>query len=257
MYIAFVSIVEFISHCSGCKKVMREVKTEQWGIASFDTSYKGLPRSVFNLLKTCSKATQLTAVGHFISEGLASGQRVVLVGFENAAPLFNSLGFCGFSFEEALNDERLVYLYYKPSFSQQLSFTVDYKKVFNEIINISNVAGVGVDRIVFLHADTLFNLQSRLLAQSSAERVLSSVAEMDVCMLGVFQSLPGAVQEHLDSVAGVLGSYFEIKPGDQGAGNYDFISYRFHLPCDGGNGRLFLSKSLGFNAGYDEERLAS
>lgn len=225
---------------------MRETKIDQWGIESFDKLYGGLPRSTFNLLRTCNKATQLCAIGHFIEAGLRCNERTVLVGFENASPLFKSLDFYGFPFTKALKEERLIYLYYKDSFSQSLSFTVDYKQIFSELLNI---AGSEVNRIAFLNADTLFNLQSHLLARSSAERLTSAVAGMDICILGAYQKLSSSTQEHLDSVAlTLLDSYLEICSFDpEGEWSFGLTWHKHQTPKISGDINLFLSQQYGFN----------
>jgi len=224
---------------------MRKNTSEPWGIIPFDRDYTGLPRYIFNLLRACDKGSAITAIGHFLQTGLYRGERVALIGFDNPSYLLASLKHFGFSFETALHSEQLIYLYYKASFSHSLSLTTDYHQLFDEI---SHLGQSSLDRIAFINADALFNLESHLLARASAERINEATAGLDALVLGCYQATDTPVHKHLDSVGEIsLSSYLELKPSkDQSSGVYRLVCRKHPLPLVKKPINLYLSTGVGF-----------
>jgi hypothetical protein len=184
-------------------------KFQPWGIELFDRSCFGLPKQTFNLLRACNREAAVSATGHFIKTGIDLEQRVALVCFENPSFLLEKYREYGFSFDDELISEQLVYLYYKPIFSYSVSFGTDYFKLLDEAKRLSNG---GVERIVFLNAEVLFNLETTLLAELSVDKVKASFNGDDCVVLGCYQAANIDAHKNLDDVCeGALGSYLEIK----------------------------------------------
>jgi hypothetical protein len=186
---------------------------QTWGIEPFDNSYSGLPTRAFNLVRTCSQEISIVAIGHFLQAGIELRQRVVLVGFDHPAHLLSKFNGYGFSFDDALNKEQFIYLYYKPCFSHSLSFSTDYKLLFNEIKTLANGT---VERIAFLNSDILFNLETYFLAETSAERITASFADHNCVILGCYQTIENISHQHLDMVGqALLRSYIKIQQQEE------------------------------------------
>jgi hypothetical protein len=219
---------------------------QTWGIVSFDKTYNGLPTRVFNLVHACNKEICIVAIGHFLQAGIELQQRAVLVGFDHPAHLLSKFNGYGFSFEEALNKEQLIYLYYKPSFSHSLNFSTDYKLLFNEI---KNLAKGGVKRIAFLNANSLFNLETYILAESSAEKITASFADHNCAILGCYQTIENASHQHLDMVGKtLLRSYIEIQQQEEGNDRcYNLILHNSPLFDADEPINLHLNPGSGFN----------
>lgn len=143
---------------------------EPWGIEHFDRCYGGLLAGVFNILAASDHDAAIAAVGHFLAQGLEDQQRVALVGFDNPQLLFSKFALYGWDFIPALESERLVYIYYKPAFFHTLSFTDDYKIPFAELRRLTGA----IERLAFLNADALLNLQSEYLARDSAVKLAAA-----------------------------------------------------------------------------------
>lgn len=227
---------------------LNQVVSEErpWGIVSFDSVYKGLPSQTFNLLRTGNKEISFAAIGHFIKTGLDRGERVAIVSFDHPNFLLDKYKEYGFSFAEALASEQLMYFYYKSRFSYSLSFATSYKKIYEEL---GNLAKRDLDRIVFLYADVLFNLETHLLAKSSVERILASFGKRNSLILGCYQAVNFRAHNVLDEVGHEsLISYLELRKGSSGdSSQYDLILHRFPRLDEKAVLSLQLSKSHGFN----------
>ena len=217
-----------------------------WGITSFDSDFIGLPRLTFNLLRTCNYETSIAAIGHFLQEGIDQDQRVALVSFDHPVYLLNSFKEYGFSFDEELLSEKLIYLYYKPFFSHSLNFATNHQKLFNEIKSLSNG---DISRIAFRNADVLFNLETHLLAESSAERIMASFNDDHCAVLGCYQATDTQTDQHLDEVSQTyLSSYIEIKPAANSTGKtYELILRKSPIFHEKKSIELCLSPNYGFS----------
>ncbi|MEE9355121.1 MAG: hypothetical protein V3U75_05980 [Methylococcaceae bacterium] len=216
-----------------------------WGIGSFDEHFAGLPKGVFNLLQVCNNETIIASMGHFIQEGIRQDERIVLVGFENPALLAKNFEKYNFFFDKALLSEQLIYLYYKPTFSYSLSFTIDYRDLLKEIRLLAND---GVSRVGFLNVDALFNLQSYLLARSSAEKVIASLVDQDILSLGCYQSTDTQEHHNLRTISNILvSSYLEIQPGQTAGYPYDLVWKNCPVVQDLKTIPLALHTGYGFN----------
>lgn len=222
-------------------------KFTPWGITSFDNDFDGLPTLTFNLLRSYNKETNIAAIGHFLQEGLFRDQKVVLVSFDNPVYLMSSFKEYGFLFDEELIAENLIYLYYKPFFSHSINFSTNHQQLFSEIKSLSKG---GVRRIAFLNADVLFNLETYLLAESSAERIMASFSDGQCTVLGCYQAIDSqSHQKNLDEVCqSSLSSYIEIKPADYGTGDtYELIIRKSPVCHENKSIELKLSPQFGFN----------
>ena len=198
----------------------REILVKPWGIYSFDRVYKGLPCQTLNLLRANSKDIAYAAVGNFIQAGLDRGERVAIISFDHPDHLMPNFQEHGFSFERELLSEQLYYFYYKSRFSYALSLSTNYQKLFEELLRLGNSE---ISRIVFLNADVLFNLESQLLARSSAERILASFARRNCVILGCYKSENIPTHNLLDEIGrGSMQSYLELT---KGTGNNDWREY--------------------------------
>lgn len=225
----------------------QEIKVHPWGVLSFDHVYNGLPSQTFNLLRTNNKEIGIAAIGHFIKTGLELGETVAIVSFEHPSYLLSRFQEQGFSFDGALASEQLLYFYYKSRFSYALSFSTNYKKICEEL---ERLATIDMRRIVFLNADVLFNLETHLLARSSAERILTSFScRQDRVVLGCYQAVNISSHTLLDEVAKEsIASYLELKKSEESeSSNYDLILHNFPVLNGSSALSLRLTKKFGLN----------
>ncbi len=216
-----------------------------WGIASFDRTYGGLPGRTFNLLRACSSEISLVSIGHFLKTGIESGKCVTLVCFDHPYYILTRLSDLGFSFEDDILSEKFIYLYYKPDFSHSLSLLNNYQQMFSEARNLSNDSS----RIAFLNVDVLFNLESYLLAESSAERIITSFNSPDCVVLGCYQASGTTGHQRLDEVGRtLLSSYLEIRhAGNVDDRRYELIMHKSPLIEIQGSIILNMIPGAGFN----------
>jgi len=160
-----------------------------WGIAGFDRLYGGIAAGGLTMLSTPEYDSAIAAVGHYLARSLEDGQRATIVSFDKSSLMLAKLAHYGFDFKEALQLEKLVYLYYKPTFLHALSCSTDYAALFKEILTLSGP----ITRLAFLNADMLFNLQTEYLARVSASKLASAFGCESVTTLGCF------VRQHLRS----------------------------------------------------------
>lgn len=93
----------------------------------------------------------------------------------------------GFDFDAALHDERLVYLYYKPTFLHSLSLTTDHAAMFAELRRLAG----DIRRLALLSADPIFNLKGEYLAVASVSSLVAGAGGLDFTVLGTF--VPGPI----------------------------------------------------------------
>lgn len=221
-------------------------KLEPWGVTPFDCDYTGLPNLVFNLLRACNKEVSISTIGHFLKAGIELDQRVALVSFDHPAYLLASFKKHGFYLEEELLSEQLIYLYYKPVFSHSLNFSTNYRQLLDETKALSRG---DISRIAFLNADVLFNLETHLLAESSAERIMASFSDEHCVVLGCYQATDIPAHQHLDEVSKKsLNSYLEIKPPVHGNDlMYELILHKTPVFHAKKSIDLYLTPGFGFN----------
>lgn len=226
------------------------ISTEEvapWGIHSFDQTYGGLPKRVFNLLHTSTKDASIAAVGHFLKTGIKQEQKVVLISFDHPAHLFARFKEFNFDFDSALVAEQLFYLYYKPIFSFSLNFSTDYHQLVDEV---KRLACSEIGRIAFFNAEVLFNVETHLLAETSAEKIMASFSDQDCVVLGCYQTTDAHVNAHLNQICHTaLRSYIEIRPTTQdNEKKYELLVHKNPLHETNAPIDLRLTTASGFNS---------
>lgn len=225
-------------------------KTRRWGVRSFDRVYQGLPNQTLNLLRSGSKSISYAAIGAFIQAGILRGERVALIGFDHPDYVLSKFRKLGFEFAPDIASEQLMYFFYQSRFSYSLSFSTSYQKLFDELYRM---AGESLSRIAFFNADVLFNLETHLLAKSSAERIISSFGGRDCVLFGCYQAQKIRAHQLLHEVAcETLPSYFELSQGT----NYDDSHYKLYLhkfPAIDGPAALNLQLNQGNSSKPDLE----
>lgn len=216
-----------------------------WGIESFDQFYGGIPGKIFNLLRACNSEVSIVSVGHFLRTGIELDQRVTLVCFDHPSYLLARLNGLGFSFDDEIISEQFIYLHYKPDFSHSLSLLSNYWQMFSEVRKLSRDSA----RIAFLNADVMFNLETYLLAEASAERIMTSFDCPDCVVLGCYQAADTSGHRHLDEVARILlSSYMEIKPAKNAdERRYEMIVHKSPLFESQESISLSMKPGTGFN----------
>ena len=219
---------------------------EPWGVELFDQAYGGLPNRLFNFLHTTTKDASIVAVGHFLTTGIQLEQKVVLVSFEHPKQLFPRFKEYNFDFDEALLSEKLIYLYYKPVFSFSLNLAENYRLLFSEI---KSLAKGKVQRIAFFNSEVLFNLETHLLAETSAEKIMAAFCDYDCVVLGCYQATNSHINSYLDEVCHTsLRSFIEITRVEQDSeNNYELILHKSPLNVENNTIGLRLNKTSGFN----------
>lgn len=187
---------------------LESVDLSPWGVAEFDRVCGGLCAGNINLLSAANYDASIAAAGHFLTKGLRSEQRVAIVSLDNPNNMFAKLATYGFHYESALRSERLVYLYYKPTFHHSLSCTTDYRVLFDELQSLTGP----VSRIAILNTELLFNLQTETLARESASK-LASVSTFDnTTVLGCFVRQNARSHALLESVCNsIMPCYLVVK----------------------------------------------
>jgi len=221
-------------------------ETSPWGVTRFDEAYGGLPKRQFNLLQTCNKEVTLAALCHFIKAGMELEHPVVVVGFEHPRQVFYGATQYHFDLEAALASEQLIYLYYKPIFSFSLNFATNYRQLLDEI---RCLAKTKTARIAFLNAEALFNLETRFLAETSAEKIMADFSDERFLILGCIQNTPGNTDPCLKQICHTsLHSVMEIRPAQRDASRkYELIAHKNPLRAPQPPIRLRMHRTSGFN----------
>jgi len=166
------------AHCD----VSSRLAYEPWCVDAFDRQQGGLLGGVFNMMAVPDDQAAAAAIGHFLACGLQGGGRVCVVALDHPCLALAKFAAYGFDFAAALESEQLAYLYYKPIFSDALSFNAEHAAVFAEIRQLAGDVG----RVAFFNVDLLFNLQSESLARASAVRlaaVANGTTALGCCVL--------------------------------------------------------------------------
>ena len=165
--------------------------------------------NVFNMVKTTDSKKGLIVLGQFIQSALDRGEKVAFVSFSNPAQTLEVFRSLGFFFEDALIDERLIYLYYKTNFAKDMSLTQDFKGIFEEIETL----GCGdVTNIAFENADVLLNTQSSFLTMSSVQMLASITGNHKATFLGQYVEMNNEASESVDQACQkILASYYSLE----------------------------------------------
>ena len=151
-----------------------------------------------------------------------------------------------FDFDDALLTEQLIYLYYKPVFSFSLNLATNYRLLFDEI---KALAKSEAGRIAFLNSEVLFNLETHLLAETSAEKIMATFCDQDCVVLGCYQATNSHVNTYLNDICHTsLRSFLEITSVNQGGENkYELILHKSPIISEMDPIELRLNKASGFN----------
>lgn len=174
-------------------------------ITGFFQDHGGLQANSVNILNVPDVHYATLAAGAFLAEGLQSGERVAMVGFEHPDKLLGRLVGAGIVLEQALHAEQLIYLYYKPDVAHSISLSVDYRELFGEILRF---AGDDVRRVLLFNVDALINANSEHLVHTSLHQMIFAANHFQLTLLGLFVA-SGHVAELLDEgCRALLPGYF-------------------------------------------------
>ncbi|MFA5531494.1 MAG: hypothetical protein WDA11_12595 [Thiohalomonadaceae bacterium] len=218
------------------------------GIRPVDEVLPGLVSGGFNLLEAPDATAADVALAHFLDHALKRGARVAVVAFDEAQWRLLQFANYGFDFCEAMDDDRLSYVYYRPTLSRALGGGADYGALFNELRRLTGP----VERIGFLTPEVMFNLETDALARDSVGRFASSAGKLGATALGVYVPDDSAGQARLRTMgARLFAGAYEMKPVP---GNSDVAlrSLKGALPA---SVRLSLLEGRGYVAagGYASE----
>jgi len=123
------------------------------------------------------------AAGVFVDDGLQMNQRAAMLSFVHPSILFSRFAEAGLTFDNALQSEQLVYLYYKPDVARSINLSVNYNELFDEIVQLS---GGDLRRLVLFNVDALINTNSEHLVHSSLHQLIYAASHHQVTLLGLF-----------------------------------------------------------------------
>jgi hypothetical protein len=217
---------------------------EPWGLEEFDRRFGGLAGGTFNMLAAPNYDTALAAIGHFLARGLQKKQRAALITLDNPRFTFSKLAMYGFNCETAMKSERLIYLYYKPAFTQALSCSTDYKALISEILGLAGP----IHRMAFLNAELLFNLQTEYLARVSASKLTAETGCGSITTLGCYISQATHSCTLLDAACNsLMPSYLLLRSGTgQHARQYTLEWRKSPFASVCGESKLELKPGVGY-----------
>ena len=174
-------------------------------LAEFYPFYGGFLENSVNILNVPDLRHATLAAGMFLAGGLENNEQVAVVSFEHPEQLFSRLTEAGLSLDDALQNEQLIYLYYKPDVAHSLSLSVDYRELFREV---ARLGGNEVKRLVLFNLDALINANSEHLVHTSLHQLIYAANHYRVTLLGLFVAT-GHVGELLDEgCRAILPGYF-------------------------------------------------
>jgi len=223
----------------------RTNQTEPWGIKPYDQVCGGLPKRVFTLLRCCSEEVSIVATAQYLKAGIDLGQRVSLVCFDHPDYLLDKFKSLGFNFVDSLLAEQMIYLYYKPFFSHALNLATNYKQLFDEAIKLSMG---NISRIAFLNTEVIFNLETYLLAEASAQKIIESARTDDIILLGSYHATNISSHRYLDQIGRtLLSSFLEIaSASEEDDRRYKLILHKLPLLFDQSPIDLIFAPGSGF-----------
>lgn len=182
----------------------REDATYQ-SVAEFYRRHDGFLGNSVNIVSVPDLQHATLIAGMFLEDGLHCDGRVVLLSFEHPDMLFARFADAGLMFEDALETEQLIYLYYKPDVAHSISLSVDYRELFGEVVRLG---GEGVQRLVLFNVDALINANSEHLVHTSLHQLIYAANHYQVTLLGLFVA-SGHVAEVIDEgCRAILPGYF-------------------------------------------------
>lgn len=204
----YISLIE-----SGCGATDSSYHSDIFtpsGIDAYDARFGGLVSNSLNLFKANNSEASIATLGAFISHSLKKGERVALVGFSNPKHIIYKLARYGHTdLEKYLDNEQLVYLYYKPFFEKQIGLSIDYGDMLDELIGI---AGRDITRLALDNCEIMFNQQSQKLAKTSAIKLLLATERRSFTTLGVFSNESIGADYDLERVCeSTMASYVAIE----------------------------------------------
>lgn len=163
-------------------------------VSEFYPLYGRFQENTVNIMKVPDLQHATLAAGMFLAGGLQNNDPVALVSFEHPEQLFSRLAESGLNLADALQNEQLVYLYYKPDVAHSLSLSADYRELFREL---TRLGGEGVKRLALFNVDALINTNSEHLVHTSLHQLMFAANHFQVTLLGLFVAA-GQVGELLD-----------------------------------------------------------
>ncbi len=171
--------------------------------------------NVFNMVQTPGPKVGLKVIGQFLNESLSKGNKAALVSFDNPNLTIAAFKSLGFDFSKALEDEQLLYFYYKTNFAETLSLSQDYESIFDEI---EILGGEGIERVAFTNADLLLNTQSPILTSMSIQKMAAASGNHKFTFLGQYNESQTKTHETIhDKCKSVLASFYTIQNSKSGA----------------------------------------
>lgn len=209
-----------------------------FGIRPADEALSGLVSGSFNLLEAPDATAADVALAHFLDHALKRGARVAVVAFDNLQWRLLQFANYGFDFCEAMDDDRLSYVFYRPTLSRALGLGADYGALFSELRRLTGP----VERIGFLNPEVMFNLESDALAMDSVGRFAASAHKLGATALGIYVPDRSASQARLRTAgARLFAGAFEMKPDRN-----DFVLRSLKRREQGKSVRLALLDGRGY-----------
>jgi len=178
------------------------------GLAEFYLRSGGMRENSVNIINIPDLHQASIAAGMFVAGGLQQSEQVAIVSFEHPNQLLSRLYDAGLDFAEALQDEKLIYLYYKPDVAHSLSLSVDYQELFNEV---TQLGGDQIKRLVLFNVDALINTNSEHLVHASLHQLIYAANHFQITLLGLFVP-SGHAGEFLDNgCRALLPGYFVME----------------------------------------------
>lgn len=182
--------------------------TNYQSVVEFYRRHAGFLDNSVNIVSVPELQHATLTAGMFLEDGLHCAERVVLLSFEHPDMLFARFAEAGLMFEDALETEQLIYLYYKPDVAHSISLSVDYLELFREVVRLG---GEGVQRLVLFNVDALINANSEHLVHTSLHQLIYAANHYQVTLLGLFVA-SGHVAELLDEgCRAILPGYFVME----------------------------------------------
>lgn len=198
-----------------------------FGIGPADEVLPGLVSGAFNLLEAPDGTAADVALAHFLNQSLKRGARVAVVAFESPQWRLSQFANFGFHFSDAMDDDRLAYVYYRPTLSRALGLGADYGGLFMELRRLIGP----VERIGFLSPEVMFNLESDTLAAESMSRFAASAGKLGATALGV--CVPDATegQARMRAIgARLFAGAYALRPGAPNRHDYVLHSVKRAQP---------------------------
>jgi len=199
-----------------------------FGIRPADEALPGLVSGTFNLLEAPDATAADVALAHFLHQTLKRGARAALVTLDSPEWRLAQFARYGFDFADALEDDRLAYVYYRPTLSRFLGAGADYGSLFGELRRLAGP----VERVGFLNPEIMFDLGTDALATDSVKRFVAGADKLGGTALGV--CVPDATESQArlrKAGARLFAGAFALRRGSShAADDYVLESVRDRVP---------------------------